>query len=78
MRTRIAVLVPAALLLCQNLAGLEELMNRKKMGAIFLVALGVEGFIWTRRWLEGGQPNDDRPPAHREEAELGATTARPA
>ena len=78
MRTRIAVLVPAALLLCQNLAGLAGLTDRKKMAAIFLVALGFEGFIWTRRWLEGGQPNDDRPPAHREEAEIGATATRPA
>jgi hypothetical protein len=63
-RTRIAVLVPAALLLCQNLAGLAELSNRKKMAALFLVALVVEVVIWTRRWLEDGRPV---------EAELGAT-----
>ena len=55
-RTRIAVLVPAALLLCQNLAGLAELLNRKKMAAIFLVALAVEVVVGTRRWLEEGRP----------------------
>jgi hypothetical protein len=50
-RTRIALLVPAGLLLGQNLGGLAELLNRKKMAAIFLVALAAEGVIWTRRWL---------------------------
>jgi hypothetical protein len=51
-RTRVAVLVPAALLLGQNLASLAELLNRKKMAAIFLVALAAEVIIWTRGWLE--------------------------
>jgi hypothetical protein len=60
LRARIAVLVPAALLLGQNLAGLAELLNRKKMAAIFLVALAAEVVIWTRGWLEGGDPDDGR------------------
>ena len=51
----------AALLLCQNLAGLAELLNRKKMAAPFLVALAAEGVIWTRRWLEGERPDGGQP-----------------
>ncbi len=70
-RTRIAVLVPAALLLCQNLAGLGELLNRKKMAAIFLVALAAEVVVRTRRWLEEGRPDDDRGV----DVELGVTAA---
>ena len=63
-RARIAVLVPAGLLVCQNLAGLAELLNRKKMAVIFLVALATEALIWTRRWLENGEASAHRSMSH--------------
>jgi hypothetical protein len=56
LRSRLAIAAPAALLVCQNLAGLLELLNRKKMIALFLLALAVEVVVWSRRWLDARPP----------------------